>query len=140
MNTFLSRATCVVLVVGGIFAIPSFVAAQVPCGDIVGPAGFSGPIVTTPIIDCADPFLRTTRVESPYTFSIDGAVVADGGVVEIAPEGTNTYTIEGTPLQSTYVSHLYTHDGSDYRYIDTTGEAVSEAELRTSVRFEYQIS
>lgn len=133
VNTFAVGVVSVAIYL--LFALPTTFAQTpaLPCGNIIGPSdpfNLSSQSVMTPVVDCANPFLITTDVESPYILRINGGVVSNGGRVTVPPEGTNDYDLEGTPIQYSYQLLYYLHDGNDYRYVNTSKIPPNESELR----------
>jgi hypothetical protein len=122
----------VLLLIGGYFLFPGLTHAQTPCGSITGPEEwlYQRPLITTPIQDCDNPFDTTTGAVSPYTVKINGVAVEHNGSITVPAGGATSYEIEGEPETGGYRAFLFLHEGSDYRYIDTTPPTPTEADYR----------
>jgi pimeloyl-ACP methyl ester carboxylesterase len=108
----------------------SFLQAQTPCGNIIGPENpfeVDSPLEIIPITNCENPFNETLDVVSPYTLFIDDILVADEGTIEVPEGGTRNFRIEGEPGASDV---LFIHDGDDYRYVNTQDVEPTESDYR----------
>lgn len=118
----------------GISGIPNPTYAQIPCGSIIAPeywADSKSTLIATPIADCADPFLVTKDMTSPYRLSINGNPVSEGGVVEFDETGLHSYSIFGFPTLTSVNHLLFLHDGNDYRFVDMNPSEPQESDYQT---------
>lgn len=115
-------------IIGG--ALPAH--AQESCGSIIAPeywGDLESPLTTTQIIDCSDPFQKSSMVSS-YTLIVNSVIVGEGSELLILDGKVTGYEVSGwVPLRSAY-SLLFFHDGNNYRFINMNPSVPVEADYR----------
>ncbi len=120
------------LLVASLF-ITHTVQASEACGNIIEPEDIDeidSSIISTPIADCADPFLVTDPV-SPYQLVINGKLYTNNAIVVLPSGETNDISVSGTPSLTGYNLKLYKHDGADFKFVPIYASDTTRSDYAT---------